>query len=857
MQSRQVLYTPSASADRLNHRHCWHNQPCGPGAQSQQASLAEVAMPKTKATSTPGKELRIGLVISGGSSLAVYMNGIVTEIWNAVRASRNVSDDGTLPGGGSVSVYGDLLEALEAADCAPQLQVVVDTIAGTSAGGINATTLAKAIVEGADARIPNETWINEACVESLRATPPRRLGRTERRALRIASLLWPKLRKLSQAVESLPGLDWDWAVDQLHSMRTSTDGSETLFNGQYFTRVLAKSLKRMSARTGPALIDDHHRFDLFLPQTDLFGWRRRLPITGLFHTGAVYERTHAHMMSFSSHGAELADDFALTYATRATAGFPIAFAPVTFRAVEQAYREARPGDAVPDRQSFSRLYLREQELAGSGKPPAREWMLDGGILDNRPFSHVASAIDHKPAISEVHRVVVYIEPSPTRTPESARTRPPATLEVATGVWHLLGRQPIYDDLVRLRDRNRKARRVRQMVAATRRSFRSCPQAAGDSREGVLPGTVSWWVTRDVGFRQQPSFAGYVVLSALSAARSASKAVCQALHYPPHSQYAFFVQALGRAWLDYKGWLVAPAFDQHSGCFQIPDGQFELLHSFDVAIRRRWLGSLVGVANREFERLDGAGNYADQHRRALDRFKGKVASLYERVDQVQREMGRTALARLNRLISNMDIDIAVSEVTDASHRQVLVKRFDGVLMDAFQRICNRVSRQWKEFNDGIRAAIGNLPEGGLLERIEEELLVFPDLDQVAFPLMDSADMVDLTEIEVMRISPMDSALLPPERCSPLGASLGGFAGFLDRPSRENDLLLGRLHAAERLVDLIARAAAGTEDRFATLRTLRDRFKRLAIEAILRDEDRRPNSAVSRVRALLEEGELPCT
>lgn len=36
----------------------------------------------------PKKELRIGLVLYGGVSLAVYMHGVVTEIWNALRASE-------------------------------------------------------------------------------------------------------------------------------------------------------------------------------------------------------------------------------------------------------------------------------------------------------------------------------------------------------------------------------------------------------------------------------------------------------------------------------------------------------------------------------------------------------------------------------------------------------------------------------------------------------------------------------------------------------------------------------------------------------------------------------------------------
>ena len=66
------------------------------------------------------REVRIGLVLYGGVSLAVYINGVAQELFRAVRGH---------------GIY-RLLKALLGAD------IVVDVISGTSAGGLNGIYLA-------------------------------------------------------------------------------------------------------------------------------------------------------------------------------------------------------------------------------------------------------------------------------------------------------------------------------------------------------------------------------------------------------------------------------------------------------------------------------------------------------------------------------------------------------------------------------------------------------------------------------------------------------------------------------------------------------------------------------------------
>ncbi|MEK9596217.1 MAG: hypothetical protein VW057_09665 [Rhodospirillaceae bacterium] len=119
------------------------------------------------------KEVRIALVLFGGVSLAVYVNGIVTELWRVLQASRHLrkrpADSCSPELSATAAVYADLLQALDNHPKTETLRVVVDTVAGTSAGGLNAVALSKAIVEGGDFSVLNKVWIELADFHQLKA----------------------------------------------------------------------------------------------------------------------------------------------------------------------------------------------------------------------------------------------------------------------------------------------------------------------------------------------------------------------------------------------------------------------------------------------------------------------------------------------------------------------------------------------------------------------------------------------------------------------------------------------------------------------------------------------------------------
>jgi hypothetical protein len=87
------------------------------------------------------------------------------------------------------------------------------------------------------------------------------------------------------------------------------------------------------------------------------------------------------------------------------------------------------------------------------------------------------------------------------------------------------------------------------------------------------------------------------------------------------------------------------------------------------------------------------------------------------------------------------------------------------------------------------------------------LGFPFWDVLTFPVMSSRQAGEFNQILIDRISPTDARALKGfgGSASLKGVGFGHFAAFLSRTYRENDYLLGRLHALERLIDIVCDSA----------------------------------------------------
>ena len=102
----------------------------------------------------------------------------------------------------------------------------------------------------------------------------------------------------------------------------------------------------------------------------------------------------------------------------------------------------------------------------------------------------------------------------------------------------------------------------------------------------------------------------------------------------------------------------------------------------------------------------------------------------------------------------------------------------------------------------------------------------------FPVLPWREAGEFNEIRVDRISAQDATGI--ERLGAFrlkGTAFNQFAAFLSRPYRENDYLLGRLHAVDRLIDIVCDAAGPDAQSQAAVAAL----KRNAVLRILDVEE----------------------
>ena len=123
------------------------------------------------------RELRFAVVIYGGASLAVYMHGVTKELLKLVRASKVLHEIGWDKAADMAydegpdqrphdteAVYFELLKVINRRG---KFRVVVDVIAGASAGAINGIMLAKALLDDAVLDAQTDMWLARADTDQL------------------------------------------------------------------------------------------------------------------------------------------------------------------------------------------------------------------------------------------------------------------------------------------------------------------------------------------------------------------------------------------------------------------------------------------------------------------------------------------------------------------------------------------------------------------------------------------------------------------------------------------------------------------------------------------------------------------
>jgi patatin-related protein len=332
-------------------------------------------------------ETRFGLVMYGGVSLAIYINGVAREFFRAVRGA---------------GVY-KLMKALTDTD------VVVDVISGTSAGGINGIMLAYALCNNKDFGSCASLWRLDGDVRSLLRSPYRDAERSES-LFDSEDYYQPRLeaafREMPDYVEEDGEINSPFPELDLFVTGTDVDGQiSTQFDDAGH----------------PIDVKDHR---------SVFLLKHRQGRKHPFEPGSAYNGPSTPDTTFK----------ALAKLARITSCFPAAFTPVHVTSEP-------PGNETVD----GKLQL----WGGLGKDSC---FLDGGVIDNKPFTYTIREIFNRAADREVERKLFYVEPDPERfdRPDVA-SRPNFVQAVIASLIGIPGYESIADDLRLLAKHNSKVK----------------------------------------------------------------------------------------------------------------------------------------------------------------------------------------------------------------------------------------------------------------------------------------------------------------------------------------------------------------------------------------------------------------
>ena len=424
--------------------------------------------------SNNAKEIRFAVVMYGGVSLAIYINGIAQELLKMCRSTVEGVSESALKStdivyrklsyllsnrddldklaanlraahkSKNVNTKAKAIKDAEAAidkflkspDNRPDTKFVVDVLTGTSAGGINAIFLAKALSNNQDITQLKDLWLNEGDIGVLI---------NDKKSIDGTGL------SLSKKPKSL-----------LNS-----------------NRMYLKLLRAFDDMGADPEKEDRSPFidelDLFVPTTDFRG--TVIPLRLL--DSVVEEKRFRQVFHFRYDENEtdaegnIKNEFKnrnnpmLALAARATSSFPFAFEPMrlsqALTVINESFadRSEKKKNLEADcKEFFPKIIQKNGELI---KWKNRD-LVDGGVLDNKPFSYAIDVLTKRRADFQVERKLIYIEPSPESFSNTKEENAPNVLENAVAsLSSIPGYETIREDLEKLLERNRLIERVNMII----------------------------------------------------------------------------------------------------------------------------------------------------------------------------------------------------------------------------------------------------------------------------------------------------------------------------------------------------------------------------------------------------------
>jgi predicted acylesterase/phospholipase RssA len=683
-------------------------------------------------------EFRSAVVFYGGVSLAIYENGVARAFYDAVKRR---------------GVFGPLLDALDT-------RFVVDVISGTSAGGINGLMLAATLESRYDFGDTAELWRTAGGIERL--LRPADGGRAES-LLDGEGYYYAELRKVFNAICEQRTLD-DESPKEIDVFVTGTDMS-----GQRWSFVDGLKSEVETRR---------HNLVFHLKHRRGRKWLGVVP-------SAIGPRS-------AKDEASLQADV-LASVARITSSFPGAFRPFTTgdltwqRQTHSAPEVLEGAEGILDQ---SLEALSSSRLRGSDAETAHP-LVDGGVLDNKPFGPVLRSIFHRmpgPSGELVRRTVFFVEPDPEKA--MRRTRAPAPIQVAVqSALTLPSHDSIVGDLQNVVAHNE---RVKRTLARRKRAADRNEPASGFYLEALAETVACYAVGVDPAEDDGPGVFPQAAQAVFDWAmeRAAGLPKVQAERDP---------EAKKRLTLEAATDLTRRL-----------DLGFPLRRLAHVLYTHRTLGprdrAAIGRALKAFKLLRQTWlvhAYASQTRPVTE-------------DVPKDELPDDALARLDAYVRGLWYPGQRPQVT----APVAEWFMDALATETLDELA-RSARAWLEDRtlpptpgralepiDLVGQALDQLLEADALRTWQE----FPLRDAAVYPIEYAARIYELDELDVIRISPYDAGPISGD-AKTAGDTLGHFSAFLRKDWRTNDIAWGHSDGLDRIVHALLELDTGGWTHFA--------------------------------------------
>jgi patatin-related protein len=658
-----------------------------------------------------------------------------------------------------------------------------------------------------------DLWLNNADVTVL-LSPDTRAGAWSKWFLK--PLFWAAART------GRFGLIKDMEVRQKLSLFVRSRWFKPPLDGKVMAGLMYDAVTAMGAPADPkaSLLPSGHSLDLFVTLTDFHGYQQLVQI---HDPPLIHELDHHHVLQFSyrrTAAGEVTSDFdldnaaALAFAARATSSFPGAFPPA--RIVEMDEVVARRLGDWPRRAAFIAHGFPAHLKADVD--PATASFLDGAVLNNRPFQQAISAIHGRPAYRQVDRRLVYIDPHPAPPAAARRHNVPGFFATLRGALSdIPSSQPVTDELGWVIDFNDRVRRLHGIIDSARPQISQLvAKVVTATYDRALSGEelrawreqVNSGVAVDAGFAYQ----AYVRLKLASVRAFGAALIVKLRGVPVHSPLSRVVAEIIDAWALRKG-IVYERYDSAALELETQNGEHvpgwvKYLLQFDVKYRERRLHFLIEGQNRLYE-LHGQERFAGLDPAVVDRLKREF---YVRLGQLRRRENVDYYSDACRgLIA--DIFPAAPSPGEIKHLHMYAGRFVEEKGDKLDELIERLAAEidLSASTRDLDELLAALDPARWHPQARREVIVnylgFPFWDVLTLPVTSGQEIGELNEILVDRISPQDvRALRGFDGIESLkGVGFGHFAAFLSRGYRENDYLLGRLHALDRLIDIVCDCA----------------------------------------------------